>query len=273
MLSSKKLCYRSPNSHCILDYAIGFCLLSLLFPPLSIAQTTSCTNYWVNPTTGKVECLQSSGETTSLEPIPQEQTSSQNASSVRLNVPLIKQPKGALCGPASIEMVFRFWGEKRFDQYAIAQQIAQEYASEKRFRNSNFLPEADPETYPGTPAYIMKRYLNRWSSSPKYSLKELPSNSAILNQEFTQAFNWIKKHLNNGVPVIIHQYWGSTNSTGHYRVITGYNDNQKTVYLNDPKKGKIVQSYQEFKRKGAFKGRWLPYYSIAFNINQKQSPF
>lgn len=103
-------------------------------------------------------------------------------------------------------MVFRFWVEKRFDQYAIAQQIAQEYASEKRFRNSNFLPEADPEICPITPVYIMKRYLNRWWSSSKYSLKEIPPNSAILNQEFTQAFNWIKKHLNNGVTVITHQY-------------------------------------------------------------------
>ncbi len=191
----------------------------------------------------------------------------------RLDVPHVKQSVGRLCGPASIEMVFTFWGDDRFDQYEIARQIATEFSNEKRFINCDYLENLNPNSYPGTPAYIMRRYLNNRAHSEKYSLKELPSNASLLDREFSKVLGWIKKYLDNGVPIIIHQYWKSKKSTGHYRVVTGYDDEKKLIYLNDPKIGKITQSYLDFKNKGAVKGRWMPYYSIAFNSNKTDAPF
>ena len=43
-----------------------------------------------------------------------------SASAVQLNVPFVQQSEGRLCGPAAIEMVFRFWGEEGYDQYDVA---------------------------------------------------------------------------------------------------------------------------------------------------------
>lgn len=192
-----------------------------------------------------------------------------SASGVQLNVPLVQQAEGRLCGPAAIEMVFRFWGEVSYDQYEIATQIAKEFSSEKRFKNNAYAHSGQPGDYPGTPVYIMRKYLETRGTSEKYSLKELPSQADVLEQKYQKAFTWIKNHLDRGVPVIIHQYWASTSSTGHYRVVTGYDEHKKLVYLNDAKAGKIEQTYEEFKKKGAFRGKWMPYYSIAFNSDRR----
>ena len=192
-----------------------------------------------------------------------------SASGVQLNVPLVQQSEGRLCGPAAIEMVFRFWGEEGYDQYDIARQIATEFSSEDRFKNNAYAHSGHPDDYPGTPVYILRKYLETKGTSDKYSLKELPSQVDVLEQKYQKAFAWIKNHLDQGVPVIIHQYWASTSSTGHYRVVTGYDDHKKLVYLNDAKVGKIEQTYDEFKKKGAFAGKWMPYYSIAFNSDRR----
>lgn len=192
-----------------------------------------------------------------------------NATDVRLEVPLVKQAEGRLCGPAAIEMVYRYWGNSTQDQYAIAGEIAKEFSTEKRFNGGEFLNTNDPADYPGTPVYIMRRYLESRADTDKYSLKSLPGEAVVLNQKFDRAFSWIKQHLDNGVPVIVHQYWSSPSSTGHYRVVTGYNDALQRVFLNDAKAGAIEQSYDEFKKKGAVDGKWLPYYSLAFNPRGK----
>ena len=85
--------------------------------------------------------------------------SSYAAGDVQLDVPLVKQAEGRLCGPAAIEMVFRFWGEERYDQYDIARQIATEFSSEKRFKNNAYARSEQPSDYPGTPVYILRKYL------------------------------------------------------------------------------------------------------------------
>ena len=202
------------------------------------------------------------------------QTSVANETPKILEVPLTQQAKGPMCGPASIEMVLKFWGDYRYNQYDIAEQIGKQFAEEKRFKNSNFLKHGQAifTDYPGTPAYIMVRYLRNWASTKKFSLKSLPQDQSILDQKFSEVLSWLKNHINKGIPIIVHQYWKGNKSTGHYRVVTGYDDDKKIVYLNDPKAGQVTQTYSEFKRKGAVKGKWLPYYSIAFNLERKSGP-
>ena len=57
-------------------------------------------------------------------------------------------------------------------------------------------------------------------------------------------FKKVKESIVNGVPVIVHQYWKEKGSRGHYRIVTGYDESRKIIYLNDPNPGKkITQTY------------------------------
>lgn len=103
-----------------------------------------------------------------------------SASGVQLSVPLVQQAEGRLCGPAAVEMVFRYWREQSFDQYDIARQIATEFSSEKRFKNNAYAQSGQPGDYPGTPVYILRKYLEARGTSEKYSLRELPSRDDVL---------------------------------------------------------------------------------------------
>jgi hypothetical protein len=132
---------------------------------------------------------------------------------VYLNVPTVKQGH-ALCGPATIEMIFRYWGITKYDQYDIAYNILL------------FNPEA-------------KRVIK----------------SGILE---TDTIEWKR-------------YPGTGTSTGHYRIVTGYDEYRKEVYLNDANPGKkITQSYDEFFALWNVDEPWLHYNAIAFNISGKR---
>ncbi len=131
------------------------------------------------------------------------------ATPVRLDIPLVRQPEGRLCGPAGIEMVFRFWGDSQRDQYAIAREIAATFAGE-----------------------------------------------------------WIKAQLERGLPVSTPHFWRGKDSSGRYRVITGYDDEAGELSLNDAELGRIRQSNDELEVKGAFPGTWMPYDSLAFKTNE-----
>ena len=72
-------------------------------------------------------------------------------SRVRLRVPLVRQKK-MLCGPATIEMVFKYWRVRKHDQFDIAKNILLEYPTLKRVVKSGILndKEINFKKYPGT---------------------------------------------------------------------------------------------------------------------------
>lgn len=51
--------------------------------------------------------------------------------SVKLDLPLVKQGKN-LCGPATIEMLFRYWGVDEYDQCDIAYNLLLKFSASGR---------------------------------------------------------------------------------------------------------------------------------------------
>jgi predicted double-glycine peptidase len=197
-------------------------------------------------------------------------TLSQQASdSVRLNVPLVKQGK-MLCGPATIEMLLRYWGVDEYDQYDIAYNMLLQFADTKRVMQSGILIKSPVnwELYPGTGTLTMRGFLKRFAATANPKLKELPVSTLQAAQEQDRLFTELKHYISQGIPVIVHQYWGQ-GSKGHYRLVTGYDDNRKEVYLNDAAHGKAtVQAYQRFLELWNVDEPWLHYNSIVFNTNK-----
>jgi hypothetical protein len=191
---------------------------------------------------------------------------------IKLNVPTVKQGK-ALCGPATIEMVFRYWGINKYDQYDIAYNILKFNPEAKRVKKSGILEtsQIDWERYPGTGTSTMRKFLKQFSSTKNHRYKRLSSDPAKADKQKDNVWRIVQEYLSEGIPVIVHQYWKGANSRGHYRVVTGYDNYRKQVFLNDASPGrKITQSYDEFFKKWNVNEQWLHYNAIAFNIDNKE---
>lgn len=195
--------------------------------------------------------------------------SKQVSDSVKLNVPLIKQGK-MLCGPATIEMLLRYWGVDEYDQYDIAYNILLQFADSKRVMQSGILNKSavNWELYPGTGTLAMRGFLKRFATTRNPKLKELPVTRHRAAQEQGRLFKDLKHYIARGIPVIVHQYWGR-GSKGHYRLVTGYDDNKQEVYLNDAAHGKAtVQTYQRFLELWNVDEPWLHSNAIVFNAGK-----
>ena len=193
---------------------------------------------------------------------------------VRLQVPLVQQPRAPLCGPASIEMVFRYWGENRYSQYDIARSITIQFKDEGRFKNSDILKEVsahqdnqaiDWKLYPGTGTYNMREFLARFAPTRNPRIKILPKDPDEAEKVRDRFFRDLRGHLDSGAPAIVHQWYSSAMRSQHYRVVTGYDDQQMVVFLNDPVDGAIQQSYSSFLELWKVEEPWLPYNFIVFN--------
>tara|TARA_R110001599_G_scaffold221455_1_gene420115 strand:+ start:1481 stop:2287 length:807 start_codon:yes stop_codon:yes gene_type:complete len=193
-----------------------------------------------------------------------------NESAIRLDVPLVKQGK-ALCGPATIEMLFRYWGVDNYDQYDIAYNILLQFEDTKRVKQSKIFDTSpiDWRRYPGTGTANMREFLKRFAVVENPRLRSIPSDKYLASKEADNQFETLKRHISRGVPVIVHQYWGDVGSNGHYRIVSGYDDKKRQVYLNDSTRGMVVtQSYERFLELWNVNEPWLHFNAIVFNVNQ-----
>lgn len=187
--------------------------------------------------------------------------------SANLDVPLVQQGKN-LCGPATIVMLFRYWGVYEYDQYDVAYNLLLQFAETDRVKESGIL-RADPidwSRYPGTGTINMREFLKRFAAVKNPMLKSIPSNKYIASKEADSRLEDIKRHIARGVPVIVHQYWGEVGSNGHYRIAIGYDDSKREMYLNDSNQAKVItQSYDRFLELWDVDEPWLHYNAIVFN--------
>lgn len=190
-----------------------------------------------------------------------------HAKEIRLDVPYTRQTVSAVCGAASLDMVFRYWNVSRGTQYDIATEIARRFAEEPRFRNSNFLKNKQPDwnLYPGTPAYIMYRYSNKFGDVYNENIKRLPGSSQARKHLFEQRIREVEKFLDQKKPVIVHQYWKGPGSGTHYRVVIGYDSDKNLIYLLDPRTGPITYTYSEMQRQWSVNEKWLPFWYLVFS--------
>ncbi|HOK54749.1 MAG TPA: C39 family peptidase [Armatimonadota bacterium] len=113
-------------------------------------------------------------------------------------IPYVEQMKN-YCGPAALAMVLNYWGVKT-DQEAIGKKV---YDQSLRATN-------------GADMIIFARDKGCSAYSWNSSLDDL------------------KEKLTDGVPVIVLQDSSVTDRSGHYRVVTGYDDNAKVFFIHDP---------------------------------------
>lgn len=194
---------------------------------------------------------------------------------VRLNVPLVRQPRAKLCGPAVMEMVFRFWGETDYDQFEIARAMVLLFRNESgRFQDSQILVEiqrnarngdVDWRKYPGTGTYQMREFLSRFAPTVNPRIKNLPETRVEAAKIRDRFFQELQGHLDSGSPVIVHQWYNESKNSQHYRLVTGYDDVRRIVFLNDPADGFIEMSYDRFLGLWNVEENWLPYNNIVFN--------
>ena len=194
-------------------------------------------------------------------------TEAKVAEQVKLDVPLVSQGS-ALCGPATIEMVFRYWGIFDYDQYDIAYNILRFNPSAKRVIKSKILETQliNWKLYPGTGTSTMRDFLKQYSSTKNHKFKNISKTPIKAESQKMRIWGIVKEYLSNDIPVIVHQYWQGKGTTGHYRVVTGYDEKKQIVYLNDANPGKkIKQSYRSFFEKWNVDEPWLHYNAIVFN--------
>ncbi len=190
--------------------------------------------------------------------------------SIRLDVPLVKQGKN-LCGPATIEMLFRYWGVDEYDQYDIAYNLLLQFAKSGRVKRSGILQtnSIDWSLYPGTGTINIREFLKRFATVENPKLKSIPLDKYLASKEADSRFESLKKYIAGGIPVIVHQYWGDVGSNGHYRIVVGYDDSRREAYLNDSTNGAVItQSYDRFLELWNVDAPWLHYNAIIFNKNK-----
>lgn len=201
--------------------------------------------------------------------------SSLHASSIKqrvyLNVPVVAQGK-LLCGPATIEMLFRYWGVDSYDQYDIARAMLEQFPNSIRYQKSGIYDSypINWDRYPGTATINMRDFLKRFAKTDYFMLEYEPVSMKQKVIEREALFSKVKWYVSNRIPVIVHQYRNLPKSRGHYRIVTGYDENEKVVYLNDANGGRrIVQSYDNFFKLWNVDTRWLHYTGIAFNVDRR----
>lgn len=194
------------------------------------------------------------------------------AAEVRLDVPLVKQ-KRMLCGPATIEMLFKYWGVTEYDQFDIARSILLQNPTLDRVVKSGILKdeEINWKKYPGTGTSTMRNFLRAHARTLNHYVKDAPSDKAVRLSKEKRQFEHLKRNLMNGIPVIVLQKNHKSKKGTHYRLAVGYDEKKEIVYLNDAAKGAtITQSYGKFLKDWNVDQKYLHYNQIEFNIDKEK---
>ena len=120
---------------------------------------------------------------------------------MKLKIPFLKQHTEYSCGPASLEMVLYFLGDKKSEKFLIN--------------------EANTRKFTGT------RHEGMISTATKEGFY------CYVNSDST--FDEVKSFLSQGHPVII-DYTEPSENIGHYAVVVGYKGNR--IIMNDPWNGR-----------------------------------
>ncbi|ESP94777.1 MULTISPECIES: C39 family peptidase [Pseudoalteromonas] len=195
-----------------------------------------------------------------------------NSQKIVLNVPIVEQGK-KLCGPATIEMIFKYWGIKHYTQYDIAESILHHYEDAPVFVRSGILNNypRDWADYPGTKVTYLQGFLEQYGKTRSIKLGKKMDGAESVDEKRAQLFNHVKTYIASGIPVIVFQYWELPKSQSHYRVVVGYDEAKRLVYLNDAKRARrVVQTYEEFLNLWNVEHPRLRYYAVAFNTERKK---
>jgi len=115
------------------------------------------------------------------------------------DVPYIRQSQSYWCGPASLTMILNYWGvEVTQDEVAAEVYDAQAHLT----------------------------YMTEMAAYPK--------TLGFETEQRTGSISELKHWISLGRPLIVLQKFSLSNAYGHYRVVIGYDDEQRVVVTNDP---------------------------------------
>lgn len=114
----------------------------------------------------------------------------------------------------------------------------------------------------------MRGFMAKYTKVDHHQIKTFPS---TLKTKVRNAFVFdLKAWLSIGVPVVIHQKWSKTNSAGHYRIVTGFDDTKKLFYIMDPRPGAITQSYADFYSLWEYDDDWVTFTFLAYHVDRNR---
>jgi hypothetical protein len=141
------------------------------------------------------------------------------------------QGTGYHCGPASLEMVFDYWGvhvnQTDIGYACYTTQYFGTYADDMR-RAAHF---SDSSTAPGDPT--LHGYDERWHG---YAAAENQWSypSAGSDPDYVDRYTDLKNLISSDYPVIVLTHYDASHTSGHFRVIKGYDDNTDVFIVHDP---------------------------------------
>ncbi len=140
-------------------------------------------------------------------------------------VPYHRQMTGLSCGPASLEILYDFWGED-IDQKAIADVVRLSsigtYTWDMvRAGFFSHLSSAQGRFYP--------------RNAPKAGYPERPLGYASFEHS-SDTFWWpdVKELIAHDIPVVLFMKYAPDDESAHYRVLVGYDEEKGVVYFLDP---------------------------------------
>jgi hypothetical protein len=138
------------------------------------------------------------------------------------------------CGPASLTIVMNYWGLD-VKQKEIGEEVDPDH-------DGTWTSEmVDSARGHGFEAYLIYKYVER-----SHAFR-------------TTAFDELKAWVSHDYPVIVLQYFGIEGKwkwEGHYRVITGYDDDKRLAHTVDPNEGELDFSYEDFEQYWTYLGYW-----------------
>ncbi len=148
---------------------------------------------------------------------------------VWLDVPFVKQEKDG-CGAASVAMVMQYWQHQQGEP-------AGQDSDAARIQHALYSARAH-----GIYASDMERYFREKGF-----------------RTFTIRGEWedLKQHLDKGRPLLVALKPAGGGSPLHYVVVTGIDQEQEIVMVNDPAQRKLLkQNRSGFEREWSAAGRW-----------------
>ena len=145
-----------------------------------------------------------------------------------IDVPFVRQPKNA-CGPASIAMVMQYW-QKQPGMHAPA---------------AGELPQIERDLQPANHQEVRASAMLRYFKQRGY-------------RAFAFAGQWtdLEHEIAKGRPLIV-ALRPEGGDTLHYAVVTGVNDAEHTVLINDPAQRKLLQEdRRQFEKEWEATGKW-----------------
>jgi len=127
------------------------------------------------------------------------------------------------CGPASLSAVLKFWGSRDQDQQTIAKSI-----------------------------YDVKLQATNGAEMLLYARK-----LGFSAYSFNGTLSDLKRLVCQGLPVIVLTETSSSDKSGHFRVVIGYDENAAALHILDPyDTARTLMTYGEFSNLWRAKGNW-----------------